>query len=168
LAGKEGEEEMSTTTQVTLEQYYEMLPNYEREPEFDDGEIVERPMPTKPHSEMLEFLIFAFRAFRPEFRSYPEWTIAPREGSRRIPDLCLCASPSETPLLCVEIISPDDKASVLRKKIKEYLAWGVEYVWVVDPVELDGDVHTNAGVERVPDGVFRAGVVEVNVRGVKE
>ena len=36
---------MSTTTQVTLEQYYEMLPNYEREPEFDDGEIVERPMP---------------------------------------------------------------------------------------------------------------------------
>ena len=76
---------MSTTTQVTLEQYYEMLPNYEREPEFDDGEIVERPMPTKPHSEMLEFLIFAFRAFRPEFRSYPEWTIAPREGSRRIP-----------------------------------------------------------------------------------
>ena len=43
-----------------------------------------------------------------------------------------------------------------------------KYVWVVDPVELDGDVHTNAGVERVPDGVFRAGVVEVNVRGVKE
>ena len=82
---------------------------------------------------MLEFLIFAFRAFRPEFRSYPEWTIAPREGSRRIPDLCLCASRSETPLLCVEIISPDDKASVLRKKIKEYLAWGVEYVWVSIP-----------------------------------
>jgi Uma2 family endonuclease len=160
---------MSTTTQVTLEQYYEMLPDYEREPEYFDGEIIERAMPTKPHSEMHRFLILAFESFRAQgLRSYPEWTIAPRAGSRRIPDVCLCAVGTETPLLCVEILSPDDKASVLRRKIREYLGWGVEYVWVIDPIDLTGEVYSKTGIDQVVDGIFRAGQVEVNIQGVRE
>jgi hypothetical protein len=82
--------------------------------------------------------------------------LAPREGSRRIPDVCLCENGSETPRAGFGIAEEDRGISIL----------GVEYVWVIDPVDLTGEVHTQAGIERVADGVFRAGVVEVNVRGV--
>ncbi|MBV8817327.1 MAG: hypothetical protein JO022_03150, partial [Acidobacteriaceae bacterium] len=44
------------------------------------------------------------------------------------------------------------------------LACGAEYVWVVDPVALDGEVHTASGIERVSDGLFRAGAIEIDVR----
>jgi Uma2 family endonuclease len=37
------------------------------------------------------------------------------------------------PDLAVEVLSPDDKASDITKKVEEYLAAGVPLVWIVDP-----------------------------------
>lgn len=37
------------------------------------------------------------------------------------------------PELIVEVLSPNDKRQNVRDKITEYLAIGVEWVWVVDP-----------------------------------
>jgi Uma2 family endonuclease len=37
------------------------------------------------------------------------------------------------PLLAVEVLSPDDKASVLARKVADFLNNGVALVWVVDP-----------------------------------
>jgi Uma2 family endonuclease len=37
------------------------------------------------------------------------------------------------PELAVEVLSPDDKASDIQKKIAEYLAGGVKLIWVVEP-----------------------------------
>jgi Uma2 family endonuclease len=86
----------------------------------------------------------------------------------RVPDVCVTfGEPSEEvftepPFLCVEILSPDDSALELRLKIEEYLAFGVAFVWVVDPVALTGEVHTPEGIQRVTDGRFRAGQIEVS------
>lgn len=35
--------------------------------------------------------------------------------------------------LCVEILSPDDRMSEVCAKCEEYLEWGVETTWIVDP-----------------------------------
>ena len=43
--------------------------------------------------------------------------------------------PSHPPFLVVEILSPEDRLVRLQPKIREYLAYGVECVWVIDPDE---------------------------------
>jgi Uma2 family endonuclease len=37
------------------------------------------------------------------------------------------------PLVCIEILSPDDTLHRLRERVDDYLAMGVENVWVLDP-----------------------------------
>ena len=37
------------------------------------------------------------------------------------------------PDLAVEVLSPDDTATEVQKKIEEYLAGGVPLIWIVDP-----------------------------------
>jgi len=47
----------------------------------------------------------------------------------------------------------------------EYLDFGVEAVWVMDPVERNGTIYPRDGrPRRVEDGVFRHGPIEVNIR----
>ncbi len=68
------------------------------------------------------------------------------------------------PFLCIEILSPDDSAVELRMKIEEHLSFGVTYVWIVDPVSFQGEIHARDGIQRVEDGLFRAGAIEVDLR----
>jgi len=37
------------------------------------------------------------------------------------------------PLLCIEVLSPDDRMSDTQEKVDEYLDMGVDSVWVIDP-----------------------------------
>jgi Uma2 family endonuclease len=66
----------------------------------------------------------------------------------------------------VEILSPDDAAVEVWAKIREYLAFGVAYVWVVDPNTGQGEIHSQHGAERVEDGRFGAGEIEVQLGDV--
>ena len=43
--------------------------------------------------------------------------------------------PTVPPFLVVEILSAEDRLVRLQPKIQEYLAHGVEWVWVIDPDE---------------------------------
>jgi Uma2 family endonuclease len=88
----------------------------------------------------------------------------------RVPDVCVTlGEPAEEvfttpPFLCVEILSPDDSALELRLKIDEYLAFGVDFIWVIDPVALNGEIHTRDGIQRVHDGHFQAARIAVNIK----
>jgi Uma2 family endonuclease len=48
------------------------------------------------------------------------------------------------PRLAVEVLSPSDKTEEIRDKVLEYLAAGVELVWVVDPYFHTVTVHRPA------------------------
>ena len=37
------------------------------------------------------------------------------------------------PLIAIEILSPDDRLGDLQEKIDEYVAFGIEHIWVFDP-----------------------------------
>ncbi len=52
----------------------------------------------------------------------------------------------------------------VRTKVDEYLAFGVAYVWVIDPSAGRGEIYTSQGIQGVEEGVFRAGKIEVDVR----
>ena len=88
----------------------------------------------------------------------------------RVPDLCVTfGEPAENiftepPYLCIEILLPDDIAVDVRTKVEEYLAFGVAYVWLIDPSARRGEIHSAEGIERVSNGVFRAGQFAVDIR----
>ena len=48
------------------------------------------------------------------------------------------------PKLAVEVLSPSDRTEEIRDKVREYLAAGVELVWVVDPYFHTVTVHRPA------------------------
>lgn len=48
------------------------------------------------------------------------------------------------PVLAVEVLSPSDKVEEINEKITEYLACGVEMVWIVDPYMRAVQVHRPA------------------------
>ena len=43
----------------------------------------------------------------------------------------------------------------MRRKIDEYLAFGMSYVWLVDPEERRADVYTPLGFYEAKDGLLR-------------
>jgi Uma2 family endonuclease len=163
---------MSSTQQlVSIDEY--MHSSYEPDAEYVEGRIVPRPMPEKPHSKMQSYLIRELcRAGEPlGYQVWPEQRVRTQADPPRyrVPDLCLTIGEpdedvfTEPPLLCVEILSPDDSAVEVRAKVHEYLAFGVAYIWVIDPTTGTGEIHTNSGIERVENGKFHAGEVQVDL-----
>ena len=83
----------------------------------------------------------------------------------RAPDLCFIAAGRTIPRrgffqgapdLAVEVVSPEDRASELQEKVREYLAAGSRLVWLVDPqsetvtvYRPSGDAHVYSGNEEV-------------------
>lgn len=51
------------------------------------------------------------------------------------------------PDLVVEVVSPNDSASYVQRKVIEYLNFGVRLIWIIDPVEQTVTVYDdNEGV----------------------
>jgi Uma2 family endonuclease len=59
---------------------------------------------------------------------------------------------SIVPNLVVEIVSPNDRGAEIAQKVAEWLAFGVETVWVVYPSERSVHVHVRSGESRVLSG----------------
>jgi Uma2 family endonuclease len=58
------------------------------------------------------------------------------------------------PLLCVEILSPEDTVSRTNTRVQDYLKFGVPVVWVVDPREKRVWVYRpNAAVQEAEGSV---------------
>jgi Uma2 family endonuclease len=162
---------MAVAQLISAEEYLQTPFQYGAE--YIEGRILQRSMPKKPHSKMQRFLLFRLEKAGREsgIQAWPEQSIRTQaDPSRyRIPDVCATfGEPDEDvfttpPFLCIEILSPDDSVIELRMKIDEYLDFGVEYVWVIDPVTRRGEVYTRGGIERVRDGKFRAGALVVDL-----
>jgi len=160
---------MAVAEQISAEQYRRL--SFEHDAEFVDGRLVERPMPTWEHACMQGFLIEELRAIgrRLGLFAVPEQRVQTRPERFRVPDVCVLTERPEgepgrrivtrPPYLCVEILSPEDTAPEetameTMDKVREYLNFGVAWVWVVDPVALSGQVHSRNGVANVEARIF--------------
>ncbi|MGH9584958.1 MAG: Uma2 family endonuclease [Bryobacteraceae bacterium] len=130
---------MASTTTVSLEEYLHSV--YEPDAEYLDGEVVERSVGETDHGGVQGILVTWLRNRRKQLgiHVFPETRtqVAPRRF--RVPDIAVTLKkPSgrvlvEPPLLCIEILSPEDRASRMEARIDDYFAFGVPYVWVIDP-----------------------------------
>jgi Uma2 family endonuclease len=131
--------------------------------EYVDGVIVERNLGEKAHSKSQRKLVIFFGGLEHTLRTYcfPEQRVQVTATRFRVPDVCVYIGeePEEEifrtpPFLVVEILSKDDRASDLQEKIDDYLAFGVAFVWVIDPRRRAGIVHTAEGSWEARDGVL--------------
>lgn len=162
---------MAVAHLISAEEY--LHTSFEHDAEYVEGRIVQRPLPQKPHSKNQGFLIWKLYGMGQAlgFMPWAEQRIQTQADPPhyRIPDVCVTyGEPDENvfttpPFLCIEILSPDDSAVELRMKINEYLKFGVPYVWVIDPIAQTGEIYTPDVIERVSDGKFRAGAIEIDL-----
>ena len=146
--------------QISAAQYLRMA--FEHYPEFVDGRIVERGTPDWKHSCMQGFLMSELQPSCRKIGSVvvPEQTLQLHSEHFRIPDVCIVAEAPEGPFvtqaphLCVEILSPDENVAGMFRKIRDYLDFGSEWVWVVDPLTCTGQIHRQGGVTCVENGQF--------------
>ena len=131
---------MATATQVPLNEY--LHTSYEPDCEWIDGEIRERPVGEGSHAFVQTFFIkfFASREDRWGVRVTQELRTQVSPSHFRVPDVLLLRgdAPFEEilttpPLLCIEVLSPDDRMVDMQDKIDDYLTMGVTAIWVVNP-----------------------------------
>jgi Uma2 family endonuclease len=54
--------------------------------------------------------------------------------------------------LIIEILSPEDRLSRMTERTDEYLDFGIEHIWIVDPKRRLAYRVTRAGLELAPTG----------------
>jgi Uma2 family endonuclease len=111
------------------------------EPDYVDGELVERPVPNFFHSHIQIRLADAFKPWEDQGQLYRASEIRLSVGPDRfrIADFAVFASkpnqaiPQEAPQVVVEIVSPDDRYEEIMSRLADYEAAGVDYIFVADP-----------------------------------
>jgi Uma2 family endonuclease len=136
------------TTAVPLDEYLHTV--YEPDCDYVDGVLEERNVGQKVHSETQVELAayFSSQKKRLKIRVATELRMQVSPTRVRIPDVTIVPFEDrdeiqvKPPLLCIEILSPDDRLGRLLKIVSEYLAFGVPMIWIIDPYEREAFVVT--------------------------
>ena len=128
----------TVTTPVSVEEY--LRTDYQPNCEYIHGVLRQKPMPTWNHSMLEARFVQLINLGFADFVAGPEATVRIRPDKYLVPDVVAQRRdkiqrpyPTEPVHLCIEILSPDDRLSEVFAKCEDYLDWGVETAWIVDP-----------------------------------
>lgn len=146
---------MSATAIVSVEDYLRRT----EKPycEYVDGVLYAKSMPTKLHALLEKILMRLLDRQGVEALSEVHVRLSPTKFL--IPDVIAAPTiqgpyPTEPVLLCVEILSPEDRIGALLAKCEQYHTWGVPYCWVVDPEKRTAWQYPSGGE---PEHIARTG-----------
>jgi Uma2 family endonuclease len=161
---------MGTTTLVSVGEYLRTsFPDADRE--YIGGRIVERNVGEVDHSDVQTAIAHYLRIhYKNRVWAGVAVRVQVKKTRFRIPDVTVMrgSKPTERiirkpPAIAVEVLSPDDRAGGLQEKIADYLAFGVHYIWVINPESHRAYVHTPQGSREVKDGFLRAETIKIEV-----
>src|SRR5581483_8848549 len=123
-----GEPEIMPVANLISEEEY-LNSSYDPDREYVEGELLERNMGEPDHAGLQGLLIFWLSLhYKPlGMHIFPELRVQVAPGHYRVPDIAVTTHRvrgrilREPPFLCIEILSPDDRASRIEEKIDEYL-----------------------------------------------
>ena len=127
------------TPRITIEEY--LRTSYRPDKEFIDGYLQEKPMGTWDHGRLQALIAGWFLRHQREWNVLVSLEVRTRvlDTRVRLPDLVVdWAGPhppvlTEAPLLAIEVLSPDDTYSSLKKRAKDYQTMGIRHIWLIDP-----------------------------------
>ena len=156
-------EAMASRTLISVEEY--LRTSYRPDCDYIDGEVVERNVGETDHSWLQRVLgAYLFeRRHKWGITVLPEQRVQVSANRFRIPDICVVQGPKPTeqiltkpPFICIDILSPEDRWPRVQQRIDDYLAMGVPYVWVLDPVTKSAYAATPADrIQQVTTGILK-------------
>ena len=135
---------MAALNYLSLEQFEAFYSNAKPNYEYWFGEATQKAMPTGLRGLVNTVLVLLL--FRKGWKPSSEVRLKLSDFAHPVPDLIADRKridplyPTEPFDLCVEILSPGDNLHHTRQKAAQYLAWGIQSVWIVDPEHRKGYV----------------------------
>ncbi len=142
---------MAVAALVPVEEYLSAA--YQPDCEYIDGRLVERNMGESDHAGIQGLLIAWLSARRKQLgiHVFPELRVQIGPERYRVPDITVTTHKvsgrilRDPPFLCIEILSPEDRAARIEEKIDEYLKFGVAHIWLIDPRNKRAWSYTREG-----------------------
>jgi Uma2 family endonuclease len=131
---------MATATHIPLEVY--LRSSYEPDAEYVDGDIEERYVGEYDHNAVQKAVLIWFYLHEKEWhiRAIQEQRTRVAPSRVRLPDVSVFSRDlpieqvfTRPQLIAVEVLSPEDRHSKIDEKIQDYIKFGVQNVWVIDP-----------------------------------
>lgn len=146
---------------VSVSEY--LATSYRPDCDYVDGEVQERNLGEKEHAVLQRAftVLFALKKFEWQVEVYPELRVQVTPTRFRILDLTVTKTGMRwerilraPALLFIEILSPEDTMRRVRERVDDYLRFGTEHIWVVDPDSRRAYVCTHTGFHEPEDGVL--------------
>jgi Uma2 family endonuclease len=132
---------MATTPQLlSIDQY--LHTSFKPDVDYVDGTLEERNLGHYDHGKIQAFItvLFSLNAKQWQTDVIPEQRIRVAASRVRVCDLAILRAdaPREQtiltpPLICIEILSPEDRIPRAEAVLADYLAMGVPNIWLIDP-----------------------------------
>ena len=144
---------------VSIEEY--LNTSYRPDCEYIDGIIEERNLGEYQHSVMQAFFVTLFSVNKNAWnaRVFPEYRVQVSSTRFRVPDVTVVRlnSPRQnilrtSPLLIIEILSPEDTLKRLQQRVSDYLNFGVEHIWIIDPYSFRAFLADDRGFHEPVEG----------------
>jgi Uma2 family endonuclease len=157
---------MSASTIVSVEDYLRRT----EKPycEYIDGVLYPKAMATTLHALIQKILMALLDLQGVQALAEVHVRLSPTKWL--IPDVIAAQKlqhpyPTEPVLLCVEILSPEDRVGATLAKCEQYHDWGVPFCWVIDPEkQIAWQYPAGAEPERVDrPGMLTAGNLKVSL-----
>jgi Uma2 family endonuclease len=158
---------MSAAAIVSVEDYF--LRTEKPYCEYVDGVLHPKALPNTFHARAQYTLLVLLG--RQGVEALAEVTVRITPTKYLIPDVIASPViqspyPTEPVVLCVEILSPEDRVGSMLAKCEQYHAWGVPFCWVVDPEKQTAwQYHSGGEPEHVErGGTLTAGELSVQLQ----
>ena len=160
----------AVTTRMSVEEY--LRTSFEPDADYVDGVIEERNLGEWDHAGLQSVLDRMLGAKEEEWGIYSSTELRVQVSATRfrVPDVCVTDArnaaeqiPTKPPLLCIEVLSPEDRLAKVLERAKDFHRMGVGQVWVFDPEAQKVWVSTGESVAEWSGGLLRVAETQIEL-----
>ncbi len=155
---------------LSIEEY--LRTSYNPDADYVDGEIEERNLGEYEHAKLQTLIAVIFtnneRAWNTDAIVEQRIRVSPKRV--RVCDIAVLRAdtPREPvtmtpPLICIEVMSPEDRLSRAKLVLADYLAMGVENLWLIDPMRRSAWTFDASGLHEADPTQLRVVGTEIHL-----
>ncbi len=139
---------------IPIEEY--LASSYEPDLEYVDGFLEEKVMGERDHGYLQIAIGAWFFNHRVEWKIdvLAEYRTRTSKSRVRLPDVCVVWQGAKNervrvtaPLLVIEILSPEDRPGRVMRRLDDFVAMGVENIWILDPADRSAATYSGGGMK---------------------
>ena len=164
--------QVSTSPLILVSENEYLHTSYRPDCDYVDGFVLERNLGTYRHARLQSLILACLIAREKAWQVHVvvECRLKIRPRKYRVPDVMVLPAaasyPSvieQPPLLCIEVVSPDDRLPDLVLRAGEYLTLGVTATWIFDPESKQTFIYSEQGTVESFEPVLEHGQIELPI-----